>query len=178
MLDTSISRWHPTGLYAAPGEVVTVTVPAELVNQGYRLRINSHSDNISPRDAWERPPVVHRSYLITSTVTEIASAFGGIVFVDLGNSPADIGEVEITLENVVRAPYFDLSQHTDSDWNTGTNWSTGAVPTTTDIIYVPVGTANNLIIDEVVTCSKFIQQIGAVVRIDYNSGGQLRVRIN
>ena len=42
-----------------------------------------------------------------------------------------------------------------------------------DIVYIPAGTSNELVINEIVTCAKFVQQIGAVVKVDYNAGGKL-----
>ena len=116
-LDTSNSRWHATGLYAAPGEIVTVTVPSSLVGRGYEIRINAHTDNISPRDSWERMPVVHRRFDIDSTTVQVASAFGGLLFIDVGSTPPNLGSVEIQIAGAVEAPYFDLNTHTDNDWN-------------------------------------------------------------
>ena len=116
-LDTSNSRWHATGLYAAPGEIVTVTVPSSLVNQGYTIRVNAHTDDISRRDNWERMPVVHRSFDINQTTVQVASAFGGLLFFDFGDTPPNLGSVSVTIEDAVEAPYFDLDQHTDQQWN-------------------------------------------------------------
>ena len=116
-LDTTNSRWHATGLYAAPGETVTVTVPASLVGKGYKIRINAHTDNISQRDTWERMPVVHRSFDITQTSMQVASAFGGLIFIDVGSTPPNLGNVNVTIQNVVEAPHFVLGEHTDDDWN-------------------------------------------------------------
>jgi glucose/arabinose dehydrogenase len=117
-LDTTQSRWHATGLYAAPGEVVTITVPQSLVGQGYSVRVNAHTDNISPRDSWERLPIVHRQFAINSTTIEVASAFGGLLFIDFGSTVPNIGDVDIQINGAIRAPYFDLDQHSDEDWNT------------------------------------------------------------
>ena len=115
-IDTSNSRWQPTGLFVSPGEVVTVTVPATLVDLGYKIRVNAHSDNISPRGNWERPPIVHRWFPITQTTTAVANGFGGLLFIDLGSTPPDIGTVEIQIQNAVEAPYFVLGQHSDQEW--------------------------------------------------------------
>lgn len=116
-IDTSVPRWHPTGLYVAPGEVATVTVPAALVGQGYKVRVNAHTDNISRRSGWERPPIVHRSFDIDATTVDIANAFGGLVFIDLGNSPTNVGPVTVQVSGAVEAPYFVLGRHTDAEWN-------------------------------------------------------------
>jgi N-terminal domain of M60-like peptidases len=46
------SQWLSTGLYAAPGETITVTVPASLVNQGWEIKISSHDDDVTPRTSF------------------------------------------------------------------------------------------------------------------------------
>ena len=108
-LDTTRGRWHATGLYAAPGELVTVTVPSSLVNEHYSIRINAHTDWVG-RSTLERLPYVHRSYDITSTTMQVANAFGGSIFIDLGggvyDTPPNLGDVEITIANAVEQPYF------------------------------------------------------------------------
>jgi hypothetical protein len=65
---------------------------------------------------------------------------------------------------------------TSSDWNTASNWSTGVIPTASDVVYIPIEASNQLIINEVATCAKFVQQIGAVVKVDYNVGGKLVIK--
>ena len=117
-IDTDGDRWHATGLYAAPGEIVTVTVPSSWVGQGYKIRINAHTDDISRRDNWERMPVVHRFFEIDSQTTEIASAFGGSLFIDFDDSPPGQGDQSITIAGAVQQPYFVLGEHSDTDWNT------------------------------------------------------------
>ncbi|MCO6043116.1 M60 family metallopeptidase [Aeoliella sp. ICT_H6.2] len=119
-IDTSSTRWHATGLYAAPGEIVTITVPSSLVGRGFRIRINAHTDNISQRDSWERMPVVHRSFDIDQTTIQVASAFGGSIFIDLGGNayspPPNLGDVDINIDGAIRQPYFVLGEHTDQEW--------------------------------------------------------------
>ena len=57
--------------------VVTVTVPAGLVGKGYKIRVNAHTDDVSARSSWWRPPRVHRSFAIDATTVQVANAFGG-----------------------------------------------------------------------------------------------------
>lgn len=64
---------------------------------------------------------------------------------------------------------------TNTDWSTASNWSTGSVPSVTDIVYIPV-VASQLVIDEVATCAKMFIEIGAKCQIDYNAGGKLVIK--
>jgi hypothetical protein len=66
----------------------------------------------------------------------------------------------------------------NSDWANGANWTTGLVPTTSDVIYVPNNPDNPLIINEVATCAKMVVEIGGVCKVDYNAGGKLIVKFN
>ncbi len=119
-IHTNRTRWQPTGLYAVPGELVTLTFPAALVGKGYRVRINAHDDNIAQRDSWERAPYVHRAFDINATTVQVANAFGGSIFIDLGgnaySTPPNLGNQTITIANAIEQPYFVLGQHSDSDW--------------------------------------------------------------
>lgn len=122
-INANRSRWQATGFYAPPGELVTVTLPAVLVDQGYRIRVNAHTDDITPRGSWERMPYVHRYFEITNSTMQVANAFGGSIFIDLrggafDNSPPALGLLDVTVSGAVKQPWFDLDQHTDADWNT------------------------------------------------------------
>lgn len=119
-INTNTSRWHATGLYNAPGEISTITVPASLVNKGYTIEINAHTDTVN-RTTLERMPYVHRSFTITSTVTQVACAFGGSIFIDLNgdaySGAPNLGNVDITVANAVEQPYFVLGKNTNAEWN-------------------------------------------------------------
>ena len=52
---------RPTGLYAAPGEVITVRAPAEITGQGFEVVIGAYNGNLANRDKWERYPRLQRS---------------------------------------------------------------------------------------------------------------------
>lgn len=115
-INTDRSRWLPTGLYAPPGEVVTLSVPPEMIGKGYLVRINAHADNISPRESWERPPLVHRSFSINQETVKVANAFGGSIFIDVGNTVPGLGDVQINAAGAIQQPHFVLGKHTHDDW--------------------------------------------------------------
>ncbi len=119
-LDTSRGRWHSTGLYAVPGEVVTVSVPWFMIGKGYYVRINAHTDNIGARSSWERPPYVHRYFSINSTTVKVANAFGGSIFIDFGGGAYDtapnLGQVQVTISDAIEQPYFVFGRHTNEQW--------------------------------------------------------------
>ncbi len=119
-IDTDVSRWHSTGLYVVPGEIVEITVPVAIIDQGFRVLVSGHGDNISPRDEWWRVPYgVQRQFAADTTTIEIANAFGGAIYLDVGvTPPADNGvaDFDITIDNAIAAPYFVLGETTNADW--------------------------------------------------------------
>ncbi|WP_425400163.1 M60 family metallopeptidase [Aeoliella sp.] len=120
-VDTTKTGWLPTGLYAPPGDLVTIEVPSALVGKGYFLQIGGHVDNISSRASWDRVPFgVDRRYEITSTTIEVASAFGGAIYIDVGgqNAGTPPAETSTTIEvtGAIKAPFFVLGETSNEDW--------------------------------------------------------------
>lgn len=116
-IDTARTRWQSTGLYAVPGEVVTVTVPREAAGRGFRVRLGGHTDSIMSRPRWMRMPFgVSRAFDLTSTTTRAACAFGGAVYIDLGQRPGGVAPFTATLSGAIEAPTFILGQTTDEQW--------------------------------------------------------------
>ncbi len=117
-LDLERARWRPLGMYAPPGEVVTLEFPAELVGRGYRVLVSPHADDITRRAVWYRIPEVQRSYAMDTSTLEVGSAFGGSLFVDLGETIPGGGTVQVGVSGAVEQAYFILGKHRNSDWNT------------------------------------------------------------
>ena len=119
-VDAERSRWQATGYFAAPGELVTIKVPRNAIRRGYEIRINGHRDNISRRSEWDRVPFnVSRSFDIDSETIQVANAFGGSIYIDVGDEPpaaSGRADFEVQLENVLEQPYFVLGQSTNEDW--------------------------------------------------------------
>jgi hypothetical protein len=114
-LDLAVPRWRSTGLYAAPGETVEVSIPAAAVGRRLRVRIGAHSDDISGSDAWSRAPRVTREDPIDAERVQVASPFGGLVYLVVPDgAPAET--VAVKLRNVVEAPRFVLGQTDPAAW--------------------------------------------------------------
>ena len=118
-IDPRYTRWHSTGLYGAPGELITATIPAEVQDAGIVLRFGGHTDNISVRDEWKRPPQVHWSWPLDSDEVVAASPFGGALYIDVGTENREQEPFDVVLEGAVAAPQFVLGETSDEDWNNG-----------------------------------------------------------
>ena len=77
--------WVSTGLYAPPGEKIRVTIPADLVDAGWKLRIGPQTAvlSLSNHKVFKRFHRVDRVYDLTAPSTICVSAFGGLICVVL-----------------------------------------------------------------------------------------------
>ncbi len=114
-IDTRVPGWHSLGLYAAPGETITLHVPAHAAKAGLDLQIGSHTDELWHHDAWKRVPRVARRAPIRGEATRLASPFGGIVYVDVPRS-CSLGVIEIAVSGVAESPLFVRGKTDPARW--------------------------------------------------------------
>lgn len=115
-IDPNIPGWHSTGLYAAAGEVITVSLPENLASQGFAVRIGCHSDTLYHLDSWMRAPDITRNDPLDAPATKTASAFGGLIYIVVPER-AQMRELFVaTIENAVPAPLFVLGEDDDAAW--------------------------------------------------------------
>jgi hypothetical protein len=118
-IDTATPRWHSTGLYAAPGEVVTVNLPegrgAEAA--GLALQIGAHADELFEAAEWRRAPKLARRFPLDRASVAAASPFGGLLYVDVPDGCA-LGRIELGFERVIDAPRFVLERTSNEEWRT------------------------------------------------------------
>lgn len=114
-IDTSHPRWHSTGLYAAPGQVIRVEVPASAVNQGFKVRIGAHTDTLWHLDKWERFPDVSLVFPVRSEHLQVANPFGGLLYFEVpGKSTVPTFSVKIS--GGIASARFVLGQTTPEQW--------------------------------------------------------------
>ena len=115
-IDTAVPRWHSTGLYAGPGELVTVRVPTAAAESGaLQVRVGAHTDVIWRRAEWTRMPEISRRFPVSSPTTRVANAFGGLIYIEV-SSDVDIGKVDVVIEGAVAAPLFVLGETDPAAW--------------------------------------------------------------
>ena len=110
--------WQCTGLYAAPGERVRVHVGSRAgIALGMKIRIGCHTDNLleSRQRYWRRFPDIVREFSVGDQTFEIASPFGGMIYVapTRGNLPR---RVQLTFSGAVEAPFFSLGETKPAQW--------------------------------------------------------------
>ncbi|MEM2786100.1 MAG: M60 family metallopeptidase [Candidatus Nitrosotenuis sp.] len=97
--------WHSTGLYAAPGEVVQIEIPERAVTYGLSVRIGCHTDSIFHLDEWKRAPVMTRAYTLNHRITEIANAFGGLLYIESSSKLSET-KLPVKFSNAIEAPLY------------------------------------------------------------------------
>ncbi|RYG25004.1 hypothetical protein EON82_08660 [bacterium] len=114
-IDTRVTQWHATGLYAPPGTVVTVTIVSAATDKGLAVRIGPHTDELWHLDKWDRAPAISRSWPLKERKTKIASPYGGTILIEVpqNSTPANIG---ITISGAVPAPHFIRGKTTKGEW--------------------------------------------------------------
>ncbi len=114
-VNMKVPNWHSTGLYAAPGEVITVNIPSEAIGNKLRVRIGAHQDRLWHLDSWRRFPEIAHSWPLTRAQTQVANAFGGLVYIEVpsGGSPE---RIDVTISGAVAAPFYQHGLTSVSEW--------------------------------------------------------------
>ena len=126
-LATGPDAWQETGLYAAPGEIVTVKAPVMPEGRVVRVIIGCHRDSLLKLDKWQRFPVITRSFELQPGDNPVANAFGGQLFIQVRNTgarksaatkpiAAPPGLAVLEFGNAVAMPTFVLGKDTAASW--------------------------------------------------------------
>ncbi|XP_013781632.1 TRPM8 channel-associated factor homolog [Limulus polyphemus] len=104
-LNSTLRDFHPTGYYLPAGQEMKMTVKGTDV-QGWKIRIGCHSDNLKHvTKGWKRWPSIMVGRPVSPGETTISSPYGGLIYFE---SPPAKKSLEVELESVVEAPYFDI----------------------------------------------------------------------
>lgn len=117
-------RWESTGLYAAPGETITLNVASSAADPSLVVRIGAHTDTLYIKDV-SRAPRVSLTQALKSGSNQISSPFGGLIYL----VPQTEGSLttNVSISGAVRAPSFRAGRDTDATWvstirNYGAPW--------------------------------------------------------
>lgn len=135
------NNMYSTGLYAAPGEVVTVKVPKNLQGR-VKVQIGCHMDNLNQWVAggqdWRRMPLIWNSFDLNDRKTEVANPFGGLIYITCPPKE-EAWSGDITIKNGVEAPYYVHGKTTPEEWiemqQSGAPW--GEMATENIIVTIP-----------------------------------------
>jgi hypothetical protein len=117
----------PLAVLLQTGQPITATISSSLASSltasgvgSLRIQIGSHSDDISDSTTWCRLPfgMTQQHYFSPGAggyVITVASGVGGLIYLVI-NEGTNLGLVQATFSNVVRAPLFIKGQTTEADW--------------------------------------------------------------
>ena len=94
-----------TGLYAAAGDVVTVSLPQPVVDSGAYVLVGAHSDSLWGKDQLHRHPEIARWWYVDQPYIEVGNAFGGPIYLAI-EAGSVLGEFDVTISNAVKAPQY------------------------------------------------------------------------
>lgn len=106
---------RPTGLHAAPGEVISVTAPQEIWGRGFEVVIGAYNGGLENRDKWERYPRLQHSVEINGATTTISNALGGLVTIRVPRD-AKFSTLSFTITGAVEAPLFVEGETDLREW--------------------------------------------------------------
>ena len=113
-VDMSIPRWHGTGLFAAAGEPLTVTLPEGAERLGLRVRVGTTTCRLTSHAVWRRAPEVDMELPLSKRSVTFASPFGGLVYVVVPR--ASHGKVNVKVGPACPAPRFVEGRDTPATW--------------------------------------------------------------
>ncbi len=104
-----------TGLYAAPGEVVSVVIPQEVVGSGAYVLVGAHSDSLWGKDQLHRHPEITRWWYIDNPTMDVGNSFGGPIYIAI-EPGSTLGNFEVTISNAVESPAYVHGDTEISEW--------------------------------------------------------------
>ena len=104
---------RPTGYYAAPGEIISITIPDELINKGLLAQIGVHSDDLSKKRAVNRFVRISKSFELKQKLTLIANPLGGPIYIKVPE-PSNLSWFEVEISGAIKSPYFSLRKGRES----------------------------------------------------------------
>ena len=146
-IDMAVPRWHSTGLYAAPGEQITILAAENVLNHKLKVRIGCHTDSIWNNDKWCRMPEITSSFPINNVQTTAANAFGGLIYIDV-TEKGYTGKTTVTISGAIKAPYFVLGQTSIEQWKQIRQFPGPWGELATDKIIITVPSANLRLLDD------------------------------
>jgi hypothetical protein len=98
---------RPTGYYAAPGEIISISIPSGLVNEGLVAMIGAHDSDHSTLTHTNRYVRISKDFPLDAETVNIVSPFGGSLYIK-SLEGKDLGWFEITIDGAVKSPYFSF----------------------------------------------------------------------
>jgi hypothetical protein len=104
-----------TGLYAAPGDVISISVDSSMIDRGVWVLIGAHSDNLWGKEQLHRFPNIVRYWYVDNSTIEVGNAFGGSIYIAV-DAGSELGIFNVLISNAIEAPQYIHGETDVSDW--------------------------------------------------------------
>ena len=112
-----------TGMYAAPGEIVTMRIPRSFGNRGISVQIGHLRTDTGDSNYYTMPYQVLNFEIRAGSrgvvVLRVASPHGGLISFNVPSGAELVGDQSVQIEGAVEAPYFVLGETTNAEWVAG-----------------------------------------------------------
>ncbi|XP_068173156.1 TRPM8 channel-associated factor homolog [Antennarius striatus] len=108
-------EWISTGLYVRPGMKTNISVPGEIVKQGWRIQIGCQVDHLKLSEL-KRAPRVHERFPVASEKILVWNLWGGLIYL-VAPPKTRVGGIEVVVEEAVLAPYYISGVTTNEEWS-------------------------------------------------------------
>lgn len=106
------SPLYSTGLYAAAGENIRITVPAGVL--GLTVQVGAHRDNLTGKDPLRRDPIIYTVKELFPGDNYVRNPYGGIIWIQA--SIAQTQPVALKVANAVRTSDFIRGVTDQATW--------------------------------------------------------------
>ncbi len=96
---------RPTGYYAAPGEMVTITLPSSRINDGIIAMVGAHNADLSVNAMTNRFMRINNYFELNAVSTQIANPFGGAIYINFPEG-SNLGWMDVVISGAVKSPYY------------------------------------------------------------------------
>ena len=105
---------RPTGHYAPPGELITITIPTNHVDKGMSVMIGAHERDHSNLSQTNRFLRISNRFGLSTEETKIVNPFGGGIYM-LVPEGSNFGYFDIKINGAVKSPYFSTREAKGTD---------------------------------------------------------------
>jgi hypothetical protein len=121
-VETSWTGARPLGLYAPPGELVTLRFADERVGDGLRIFVGDEYDDLRlcrNHREWRRAPALLRVFEVDAPVVPVSNPYGGPLYLIVPDAEGALppGEtVTVTVQGAIPMAVYTLGESRMSDW--------------------------------------------------------------
>lgn len=115
-IDSNITGWHSTGLYAPPGAEISCSVSGAPKDSSVAIRIGCHTDSLHKLDAWKRVPEITLQVPADRGRVKLVNPMGGLVYVNVGQRSKRGKTFKVQISGATPAPLFILGATTPEQW--------------------------------------------------------------